>query len=77
MPQGNKQHQRPVVPSVRVKLINDVRLPPRHAAEVTIQLEGNNKLRGPVLIESDSDYLPAGISFSELLIVTSDKRQTN
>ena len=72
-PQGNKQ---PVVPSVRVKLIQAVRLPPRHDVKVSVQLEGNSALRGPVLIESNSEYLPDGISFTESLIATPEQRQT-
>ena len=73
MPRGNKQHKQPVVPSVRVKLIQAVWLPPRHNVKVSVQLEDNNALCGPVLIQSYSEYLPDGIYFAESLIATSEQ----
>ena len=58
MLQGNKQHKQPVVPSVRVKLIHAIQLLPRYDVKFSVQLEGNNALCGPVLIELNSEYLP-------------------
>ena len=75
-PQGNRQHKQPVVPSVRIKLIHAVRLPPRHDVKVSIHLEGKDELCGPVMIESDTDYLPDRISATESLIVAPETRQT-
>ena len=76
MLQSNKQHKQTVVPSVRVKLIQSVQLPPRHDVKVSVQLEGNNAFCGPVLIESNSEYLPDGLSFAESLIATPEQKQT-
>ena len=74
--QGNRQHKQPVVPSVRIKLIHAVRLPPRHDVKVSIHLEGKDELCGPVMIESDTDCLPDGILATESLIVAPETRQT-
>ena len=48
---SNKPNKEPVIPSVRVKLIHVLPLPPRYNVKVTVQLAGNNKLSGLVLIE--------------------------
>ena len=71
-PQGNKQ---PVVPSVLVKLIQAVQLPPRYDVKVSVQLEDKSALCGPVLIELNSEYLPDGISFTESLIATPEQKK--
>ena len=39
---SNKRNKQPVVPSVGVKLIHALPLPPRYDVKVTVQLEGNN-----------------------------------
>ena len=72
-PQSNKQL---VVHSVRVKLVQAVQLPPRCDVKVSVQLEGNSALCGPVLIESNSEYLSDRICFTESLITTPEQKQT-
>lgn len=75
-PLGDKQCKQLVVPSERVKLIKAVWLLPRNDVKVLVQLEGNYYLSGLILIESDADWLPHEISFTESLIVAPERRQT-
>ena len=53
-PQAPVLHDVPpevVVPVVRVKLIQTVRLPPMKSTVVLVQIDGEREIRGPVLLE--------------------------
>ena len=52
--QKNKESRPTQVPSVRVRLVQTVRLPPRQSVVVKVRLEGGGGVQGPWLLEPDT-----------------------